>query len=764
MLSVTLGAGSHAHDELQARMRMQTTWQSYHDTGGRRLTPLPAQEACMLVHQKPVDNMRVGFELVRSFVGEDKNNFIMKVVMPNAARFWEHALKVRRVTAPLRAERVCRQKTGFSFEPEPTCVKAEPPSCGSTLGFIPEKYLHSKRVCSKRCYPPHTCFGNCFQFQEGKCMCNFTTWKNSGGRYCCGMFKPDPSQCPADCSLDTVIDRGGGRGLCEECRTIPGGPGADGYDFFVFVTIEATNSCGQVPDMIAHALTCVKDQCDRPIFAHINFCPDSISLEPSSMNRQISSATHEMGHALGFSTGMFAFFRNADGTPKFLRDAKDPDSIQGSITWNCIDGRIAWNFLHGELTYVDLSIGGVIGKFDERGLGECPCPVGKPTMDVGCVIAQQGVRTPRCVFRMLTPAVVDKARDFFDCPYLPGPELENQPTTACTIFSSHWEERVFLGELMTATVLPHRPTFVSSVTLALFEDSGWYIPDYAMSDDLTRGVHGGYKLGCGFAMEKCISNGRAQERSIWCTSTSERRCAPDRTTEETCSLRKIPSWVGLVPPSIAYLEGKESGMVGTVPQADYCPLYLTPVKSHVCTDVSSSPEPVGSTNLMREVFGKTSRCLDSNLHADVSGSLADPKDFASFRPGCFKVTCSPNGDYYDVDISDLAGSTLRLGKCIHADQKLTSQEMHGAVICASPEEICGVSITKHLVQYDSVDWTPPPHQTYFFGTFGTGLLCLGGMLLAVFLACVQIYVSSVRRGEGMEYMDRELVPSESGLE
>ena len=69
------------------------------------------------------------------------------------------------------------------------------------------------------------------------------------------------------------------------------------------------------------------------------------------------------------------------------------------------------------------------------------------------------------------------ARNFFDCPTLEGVELENQPTGDGECWGSHWEERIYEQELMTA--LSQTRTMYSALTLAFFEDSGWYYANFS---------------------------------------------------------------------------------------------------------------------------------------------------------------------------------------------------------------------------------------------------------------------------------------------
>jgi len=52
---------------------------------------------------------------------------------------------------------------------------------------------------------------------------------------------------------------------------------------------------------------------------------------------------------------------------------------------------------------------------------------------------------------------------------------------------SHWEKRIFMNEYMTGTESQH-PIF-SRLTMALFQDSGWYgVDNYAYADFLIFGL------------------------------------------------------------------------------------------------------------------------------------------------------------------------------------------------------------------------------------------------------------------------------------
>jgi hypothetical protein len=70
---------------------------------------------------------------------------------------------------------------------------------------------------------------------------------------------------------------------------------------------------------------------------------------------------------------------------------------------------------------------------------------------------------------LVTPKVIDAAREHFGCPTLEGLELEDYGGAGTQ--GSHWERRLMMNEYMTgySSYAPVK----SKLTLALLEDSGW---------------------------------------------------------------------------------------------------------------------------------------------------------------------------------------------------------------------------------------------------------------------------------------------------
>ena len=92
---------------------------------------------------------------------------------------------------------------------------------------------------------------------------------------------------------------------------------------------------------IAYASTCQRDQNDRPILGHANFCPSQLSTAASDWDEQRATAVHELLHALGFSSDSWALFRRDDGTPYTARHAHGDGVPTASYTCPGADGTVA---------------------------------------------------------------------------------------------------------------------------------------------------------------------------------------------------------------------------------------------------------------------------------------------------------------------------------------------------------------------------------------------------------------------------------------
>ena len=81
----------------------------------------------------------------------------------------------------------------------------------------------------------------------------------------------------------------------------------------------------------------------------------------------------------------------------------------------------------------------------------------------------------------------------------------------------------------------------SRITMALMEDTGWYLPNYNMADDFKWGR----KLGCDFALRSCLEwmetrQKKGQSIHPFCNKVKrdplETECTDDRSSVALCNL------------------------------------------------------------------------------------------------------------------------------------------------------------------------------------------------------------------------------------
>ena len=81
-------------------------------------------------------------------------------------------------------------------------------------------------------------------------------------------------------------------------------------------------------------------------------------------------------------------------------------------------------------------------------------------------------------------------RDHFDCPTAEGALLEQDGGGATS--GSHWESTTFQSEIMIGASAAVERRVLSPITLALAQDSGWYVPNW----DAQGFLRHGHLVGC----------------------------------------------------------------------------------------------------------------------------------------------------------------------------------------------------------------------------------------------------------------------------
>lgn len=105
------------------------------------------------------------------------------------------------------------------------------------------------------------------------------------------------------------------------------------------------------------------------------------------------------------------------------------------------------------------------------------------------------------IFNIKTKRVLQKAVKHFNCPGLQGVPLEYN-TGGKSAIAGHWSRRAMNTDYMIGR--SHGENFISEITLALFEDSGWYKPDYAKANIF----YWGKGKGCNFLLGPCVKTSR----------------------------------------------------------------------------------------------------------------------------------------------------------------------------------------------------------------------------------------------------------------
>ena len=259
---------------------------------------------------------------------------------------------------------------------------------------------------------------------------------------------------------------------------------------------------------------------------------------------------------------------------------------------------------------------------------------------------------------VISPTVLAKARATFGCESLQGLELESTADPGDAAI--HWEKRIMYGDFMSTRVNAYDVVF-SDVSMALFEDSGWFRVNYAYTSEVIWGYH----RGCSWLLQSCISAQTAIETEF-CDSASLPRCDYTYTKKGACDLQTSTT---LLPSLYQYFNDPYLG--GTDRFADHCPV-VVPDPAQDCTGTISSPE------VNNEVYGETvsrnSRCIEGTFVSETAAT--PPRSHTS----CHKVTCE--GSVATITIG------LEVAKCTPDGRDTTVRGYQGVVHCPTSDVLC----------------------------------------------------------------------------
>lgn len=468
--------------------------------------------------------------------------------------------------------------------------------------------------------------------------------------------------------------------VCDEegikCFNVPGeewesGMGVDSRDFILYVSCIQTDHCN-LANAVAYASYCQQEHAlDRPVAGFANICPNRLDTDPRHYPNLLSTVKHEIFHALGFSAGLFAFYRNENGVPYTPREK------HGLPPYNEKYGLYQWNSK-------------IVKKVERKNWA-----------------TRHGDITHQ-VHMIVTPRVKREVRKHFNCPSLEGAEIENQGGVGTEY--THWEKRLFENEAMTGTYTQN-PVF-SRITFALMEDTGWYKANYSLADELDWGK----ELGCLFTKASCKTwmekHLRKKKSAVpFCYAIKKTplhmRCTHSKLSVALCNLRKYSR---ALPEEYQYFnhlpisetnpdEDEPVGLVirdtasygGAVPLADYCPFYqkftLTGTdgarRETTCTMEENAPAMLD--NYALEHYGPGTKCIEQGREwLAKKGYLT--RTMVDWGSGCYKYHCDGG---LQVEVAGEFYTCHHKGQHLDISGSLNDWKINGSLICPSCEEFCG---------------------------------------------------------------------------
>jgi hypothetical protein len=425
------------------------------------------------------------------------------------------------------------------------------------------------------------------------------------------------------------------------------------------------------------AKACGKDACGRPTSGLVRICKSAIGRHlrrPGGEEMLAQAMIHEFFHVVGFDKDLFHRFlvngvdRATDGQVRnrtVRYTCRKNREGRFSVRWGLSEADASAALARNEKVFNFRFPGPVARAVSARGLRaeDCRCPI-DPEKAYTHEDIEYCLRHPNhCAIAVTTPKVAEKAQEYYNCPSLEGQELENGRTDCGTLIESHWKVRTLKTEIMNF-ITTESIKFVSPMTLALLEDSGWYSADYSGLNSRIVSASYGYRAGCEFVVGKCFTDsGEPVDDRVFCrkSESGHRRCSMDSMRINTCDAGDGRNSVWR---SAATLVRSKSGLSAyaygpdlhepRLQVVDYCPTYE------------------GDDNENCALADPNSRCLETD----------------SGRPSCLRIACSQDARSYKVGTDSVStvcrseGAEIRLGQ--------------QTIVCRDPAVVCADWRMSHI--------------------------------------------------------------------
>lgn len=262
-----------------------------------------------------------------------------------------------------------------------------------------------------------------------------------------------------------------------------------------------------------------------------------------------------------------------------------------------------------------------------------------------------------------TPKVVEAAKKHFNCSKVTGVELEDYGGDGTA--GSHWEARVMMGDYMIGVSMDE--VAISDITLALFEDSGWYQANY-----YTGGLFRfGKNAGCGFLNSTCLTDKIPNYPNEFCNAAYSSICSAGKTTRAICYIANYNTTLDL--PFRYFSDPKEGGF----PYADYCPVAAVVTNSSYYYPSSCTAGYNQYSSLFEESISDSSACFSSSL---LSTNFTLIRGQGK-RATCYNYKCAANNTL----IVTIGNSTIN---CTQTNAYMTIPGYNGHLKCPDYNLIC----------------------------------------------------------------------------
>ncbi|KAI6177221.1 hypothetical protein M3Y97_00883400 [Aphelenchoides bicaudatus] len=359
-------------------------------------------------------------------------------------------------------------------------------------------------------------------------------------------------------------------------------------------------------------------------------------------------------------------------------------------------------------------------------------------------------------YAIMSPKVLAETRKHFNCSDLLGAELEDQGGFGTALV--HWEKRLFENEAMTGTHT--QDPIYSRITLALFEDSGWYDVLYDDAEDLKFGKN----LGCDFAKLTCGEWIKKQEEKDlpimpYCRlpkhdgqkSLAVTRCSSARNALSFCNLvpynQKLPPYYQYFDHLPGISDSSLSYYGGSVELSDYCPFFQAftwrdphsenPLHRDSRCELEENM-PTLESNTILEVYGRHSACFDLSA-AWTERRCSRVKTYTQFLAGCYAHFCFEGRLHIQI------ANQTRPYTCYFANQKIQIRQIvngwlrEGYIVCPPCSDFCENPERNQTCAEDSEppDWAyvedEPLSEPCFASVSNSSFFLLSAVLFVAFM-------------------------------